>query len=76
LIKDYERHGTTKDHLVIVGDSIYSDYPLALQVKIDFIGVTWGHSAKEDFIRAGLKEKYILDSMTELLPLIEQWQDS
>ena len=70
LLQKYEESGIGKDALLIVGDSVYADMALARAVDIDFIGVTWGHSSREDFETAGVRKERITDSADELVGII------
>ena len=53
-------------HITYIGDIAQTDYQLATNVNIRFIGVLTGASTREDFLKAGLKEKNILNSIADL----------
>lgn len=70
LLQKYEESGIGKDALLIVGDSVYADMALARAVDIDFIGVAWGHSSREDFQNAGVYKERVADSAEKLARII------
>ena len=70
LLQKYKDSGIGKGALVIVGDSVYADMGLARAVDIDFIGVTWGHSSRQDFQNAGVHKERVADSAEELARII------
>ncbi len=70
LLEDYARHGISHRELVVVGDSVHSDYGLARAVGIEFIALTWGNNSRDDFLAAGLEGCRILDTIEDLLNLL------
>ncbi len=67
LLDDYRKHhGIERHDLVLVGDSIHSDYGLARAVGMDFIAVSWGNNTREDFLQAGVASGRIVDSLDDL----------
>lgn len=58
--------------LVLVGDSVQSDYELARIIGMDFIAVSWGNNTREDFLAAGVKQCNIVDSIDHLLCILNQ----
>jgi len=65
-------HDASLFDLVLVGDSVDSDYGLAQVTGIDFVAASWGNNSREDFLAAGLPPEYIADSMEHLLKMLTQ----
>lgn len=63
-----KKKGINETEVIYVGDSFH-DYEAATNRGIGFIAVTTGVISKEDFIEAGLEEKYILETFNDLLKL-------
>lgn len=61
------------ENILYIGDSIY-DYQAARDAKINFVAVTTGFYKREDFIKEGLKPKYILMSIKDLPAWLEAGQ--
>lgn len=70
LLDQYKRHGITLKDLVLVGDSVHSDYGLAQALDMDFIAVTWGVNPRNDFVAAGINEQYVIDTIEDLPRLL------
>lgn len=70
LLKDYARHNIYHYDLILVGDSVYSDYALARAAGIEFIALAWGHNSRDDFLAAGVEEHRILDTIEDLARLL------
>ncbi|MDP3778749.1 MAG: HAD family hydrolase [bacterium] len=70
LLRSYhERHGVAPNDLVLVGDSVHSDYGLAQAIGMDFIAASWGNNTRDEFLAAGVKTEYIADSIEHLLQM-------
>ncbi|NQV00777.1 MAG: HAD hydrolase-like protein [Parcubacteria group bacterium] len=54
-----------RKNIIYIGDTVY-DYEIAKHVNIDFIGVLSGSHKKNDFLQAGLEERRIVRSISEL----------
>lgn len=63
--------GIGREEVLFVGDSVY-DLGAALNAGIHFAGVLTGPARKEDFMSAGLRERFIAPSVMELPLLIER----
>lgn len=70
LLEKYKRKMIDMRNIVFIGDSTHSDFCLAKEIGMNFIGVTWGQATREDFQRAGLRSDYIVDSVPDLLHLL------
>ncbi len=68
----HEDHGVTQNDLVLIGDSVHSDYGLAKAIGMDFIAASWGNNTRDEFLAAGVKEEYIADSIEHLLQMLTQ----
>ena len=53
-------------HISYIGDVPEADWQLAQNVNIKFLGVLSGVSTCDDFLKAGLKEKFIINSIADL----------
>ena len=53
-------------HITYIGDVAETDWQLARNVNVRFVGVLSGAGTRESFIKSGLQEKYILDSIADL----------
>ncbi len=71
LLHHYARHEIFPQDLVIVGDSVHSDYALARGVGIDFIAVTSGNNSRNDFLDAGVDMDHIIDSVCDLSDILK-----
>ena len=67
-----EHHNLSLCDLVLVGDSVHSDYGLARAISMDYIAASWGNNSREDFLAAGLPAEYVADSMEHLLQILDQ----
>lgn len=58
-------------HITICGDTVEPDLKLAQNMRMQFYGVTTGVSKREDFINAGLQEKFIINSVADLATVFD-----
>lgn len=70
LLEQYRKYSIELNELVLVGDSVRTDYALACALGIDFIGLTWGSNSCNDFLAAGVDEKCIIDTIKDLSRMI------
>lgn len=70
LLAHYAQLDIKKDHLLLVGDSVHSDYGLARAAQMDFIALTWGNNSREDFLNARLDDRCIIDTIEDLPHII------
>lgn len=61
----FSSKGVQADQLVVVGDHTDDYYPAHYQ-NIKFVGIMSGFTTQADFVRAGLAEKLVILSLTEL----------
>lgn len=66
LLKRYEALGVRKESLVYVGDSVHADWQLAREVGIQFLAVSWGQSAPEEFLASGVQPGQIVSTFSQL----------
>ena len=63
--------GVSAGHITICGDTVEPDLKLAQNMKMHFYGVTTGVNRREDFMNAGLQEKFIINSIVDLLTVFD-----
>ncbi|MCB1153943.1 HAD-IIA family hydrolase [bacterium] len=64
-----ERHGVTPDDCFMLGDRIYTDFQMCLNVGMDFVAVLTGELTREDLAKFGRSPRLVVDSVAELLKL-------
>ncbi len=73
LEKLKQQKGILPTEVVYVGDTVRYDMKAAKNHNppLHFIGITSGATAKKEFLRAGLEEKFIISSLEEIIPIIK-----
>ncbi len=73
LQKLKQQKGILPMEVIYVGDTIEYDMKAAEKHNppLHFIGITSGATTKEEFLQAGLEEKFIISSLEEIIPIIK-----
>ncbi len=73
LLRKLKQKNITTTQVVYVGDTVTYDLAAAKNhtPPLHFIGITSGAATKEEFLQAGLEEKFIISSLEEIIPIIK-----
>lgn len=69
----YGQAGISRENIILIGDTIEGDWQLAKAVGLEFFAVlAGGIHAREDFLKTGVPENHIINSITDLPALLLQ----
>ena len=71
IFEHFQKQGISERETIYIGDSII-DFNAARNRGLEFYAVTTGVTSKENFQAEGLKESYIIDKFTDILPILER----
>ncbi len=73
LLQKLKQKNITPTEVVYIGDTVKYDLVTAQSHKppLHFIGITSGATTKEEFLRAGLEEKFVISSLEKIIPIIK-----
>ncbi|MDY0224014.1 MAG: HAD hydrolase-like protein, partial [Candidatus Methanomethylophilaceae archaeon] len=61
----------SKDHVVMVGDRLYTDIKMAFDARTPSILVLSGETSKNDLENSDIKPTYVVDSVKDIPKLLE-----
>lgn len=66
-----EKFNVSKEETMIVGDRYYTDILSGINAGVDTVAVLTGETTKDEFLNATKKPTYIINSIADLIDLIE-----
>ena len=74
ILQYYRGEGIVPGELIYVGDSPTNDWPIANAHGLDFIAVASSISLHERFLDLGIPESRIIERVTDLPQVLEEWK--
>lgn len=72
LYQVMEKFGVSKEETLMIGDRHYTDIMAGINAGVETVGVLTGETTKEEFLSAKHQPTYILDSIADLIKILEK----
>lgn len=74
VVIDYflKKYDLKKEDILLVGDRLYTDILIGVNANVETVCVLSGESSKEDIAKSEYKPTYVLNSVKELIQLLEK----
>ncbi|NLZ15811.1 MAG: HAD-IIA family hydrolase [Erysipelotrichaceae bacterium] len=72
LYQVMEKFGVSREETLMIGDRHYTDIMAGINSGVETVGVLTGETTKEEFLSAEHQPTYILDSIADLIEILEK----